>query len=161
MLLDPTLTRPKPDLNPNRQVHQALVNISFSTAGLPRLPDMSRLPYLESVAASFNFFGGEPLLSIASLASLPSALRTLNLSHCRLQARRPPSCSCWLALCDLTFCSPILDPLLRKGLQLLLCSCPRLLNSSSPQELPSDMGSSLPNLTELNVSSNAIQVSSI
>ncbi|KAG1673781.1 hypothetical protein FOA52_002350, partial [Chlamydomonas sp. UWO 241] len=58
-----------------------VVNISFSTAGLPGLPSaMSRLTYLESVAASFNALGslGGPS---PQLCILSTHLKVLNLSH--------------------------------------------------------------------------------
>ncbi|GAX73443.1 hypothetical protein CEUSTIGMA_g895.t1 [Chlamydomonas eustigma] len=65
-----------------KQVHQGVVNLSFSTSGLSKLPDTSRLPYVESFAASFNCLSG--LKSTAALATLPKHLKVLTLSHCNI-----------------------------------------------------------------------------
>lgn len=56
-----------------RNLNQGVVNISFSTAGLCVLPDLGRLPFLESVAACFNTFV-DPA-SITNLSTLPPYLK--------------------------------------------------------------------------------------
>lgn len=59
-----------------------IVNVSFSTASLGRLPqNLSRLPYLESLAASFNMFGE---IDAGQLAGLAPYLKILSLSSCMI-----------------------------------------------------------------------------
>jgi Leucine-rich repeat (LRR) protein len=54
------------------------LNLSFSTAGLSELPDLSRLSHLETLAASFNPVGS---LGKQLMHRLSPRLRLLNLNH--------------------------------------------------------------------------------
>lgn len=59
------------------QLPAGILNVSFSTAGLSHLPSLARLPYLQSLAASFNLLSA---LTPDQL-TLSSHLKVISFSH--------------------------------------------------------------------------------
>jgi Leucine-rich repeat (LRR) protein/CRP-like cAMP-binding protein len=87
------------------ELDDSLNSLSLSTSGLKIFPDLSRLRYLQSLAASFNQFGLHlntiPVPRASPLSSLPSSLRTLSLSHNGISQLPDEFGSCLPLLVDL------------------------------------------------------------